>query len=1223
VPTVDNNVIIPASCTYYPIISEITGKGLSINNTDNTYCCKSLTIESGASVTLKNNVDWTYPNLSCSGILTINGKFTHSYHASKINMCFLNSGSNVTVNSTGVFNVGNMGNSPDRYNTLVLNDGAKLNINGGTVSIMNEFIHKGELNITSGTLYIKRYGSGNNPAQTDGGPSWDSYATAKLNIQDGDVYICGNQSGKRMIDWNAAKTVNWTGGTLHLTLKEHTSGADNSTNLKFSGHSIYNLTIDRSGMTNTIEELTGNDLIVKGNLTITNGTLATATKNISVAGNWTNNGTFTAGTGSVFFSGANKTIGGTKTSTFYNLTLLDGSSYTINPTTDRAEVTNTFITENNSTLNLAAGKKLSLLSSTNTINGNITTASTKYDEATLQNTGNFEIFIRRDNTLSGSGTIAADVLIFKDAGNSSITNLGSDITIDGSLWISNEWGNEAKLVLGTHKMTVAGNWISNGIFDSGTGTVVLNPTENRTIRTFTPISVGGTVANDNNFYNLKVQAASGKTVKLLRDGTGIEDQTNNPYAGHLRVKNNLEVLSGIFSTGGPDVAGRKFISQNVTLVETGATLNIGGLTGSETSWGKYVSEFHGDIILRGNITTTRTVGDGYAEMFLLGARLKGSGNIDEFGCDIQIHNAATTTQVSDSYIKGSLIIAATGTLICESNKILTVGGDFYVYNNLTHKGTVNVYGNMTNGSYTTGVVNLNSSVFNFIQSGSKFTKLDKKIGFGEVNIKGGGTRVFQQDIDCASDLTIDAGSTMDMYTTSPKNISLSQSANFVNNGTFVPYTNTVSFIGNVAQNITGSTQTKFYILEINKTGSGVYPQNIAQVSNQLMLTNGIFYTSTSKYISLLDQSSVSPAGGKATSFVNGPVFKTGRDGISGNYSFVFPTGKNGIWARIASIHHGGTTANTDQFMAEYFDFPYPVLDYDISIQAVSTVEYWNLSKLTGNTDLQKKVKLYSDDKDRSGITSFTDDADLTVAHFNTTTQKWEDVGLTGSFESGSTGWILSDFNNDFSPFTFASKLGNNPLPVTLLSFDAEFKNKVVETSWSTATEFNTDRFVVQKSKDLVHFTDVGSIQASGFSNQTLNYSLIDDAPWDNISYYRLKTVDFDNSFAYSQIVSVNSSLDSENGKTAQQNSFELLSLYPNPVVDEFYVMVNALENTKLTLSITDVNGKLIYQKHLSILESENKIWLNASSFVDGFYILTLHNERYKESKKFVKWPNGF
>ncbi|MDD4149628.1 MAG: GEVED domain-containing protein [Bacteroidales bacterium] len=965
----------------------------------------------------------------------------------------------------------------------------------------------------------------------------------------------------------------------------------------------------------------GSNINLDGNLIIhqTTSDLDLSTYDLSVSGNWTNNGTFTAGTGSVFFSGASKTIGGTKTSTFYNLSFLDGSSYTLNPTTDRAEVDHTFIIESNSSLNLADGKRLSLRSSTNTINGNITTASTKYDEATLQSTGNFEIFIRRDNTLSGSGTIAADVLFFKDSGISSTTSLGSDITIDGSVWVSYEWTNQAKLSLGTHTLSVAGNWISNGNFDSGTGTVVFNPTDNRTIRTFTTIS-SGTVATANNFWNLRVEAASGKTVKLVRDGSGTEEPTNNPYSGHLIVKNNLEVLSGTFSTGGSDMAGRKLVSKNVTLVETGATLNIGGNSSYESGWGTYVSEFRGDIILHGNITSTRPCFNGYAEIFLLGARLKGSGNTDEFGCDVQIHNEAVTSQVSDVYIKGSLIIGGSGTLICESNKVLTIGGDFYVYHNLTHKGTVNVHGNMTSGTtHVTETVNINTSVFNFIQTGTKTAKLDKKIWFGEVNIKGGGTRTFEQDIDCAADLTIDASSTMDMYSTTPKNISLSQNANFVNNGTFVPYTNTVSFTGNSAQNITGSTQTKFYNLEINKTGSGVYPQNIAEVSNKLMLTNGIFYTSTSKYISLLDQSSVSPAGGKATSFVNGPVFKTGRDGNPGDYSFVFPTGKNGVWARIAAEHTSGTTANTDQFMAEYFDFPYPIVAFDASIQAVSTVEYWNLAKLDGNANLQKKVKLYSEDKNRSGITSFTTDDDLTVAHFNTTTQKWEDITLDASDESGSTGWVMSASNSNFSPFTFGSKTGDNPLPVSLLGFDAELQNKTVETKWSTASEYNTDYFIVQKSKDLQGFMDVGIVKAAGFSNELQSYKLIDDAPWDNISYYRLKIVDFDNTFEYSKIVAVNAPKDDMQKLTeAQANTFELISLYPNPVIDEFYVLVDATENTSLTLSITDISGKLIYQNQVAIKKGENKISLNASNFVEGFYILTLHNEKNRESRKFVK-----
>ncbi len=1367
VPTVSDNVIIPASCTYYPVITSV---GLSINNTSVTNRCKSLTINNGASVSINTSGLYVY----CSGDLNVTGALNYSAGACT-NRFFIQSGGNVVVNQSGIINIGNMGITADRYNGIELFDGGTLSINGGTVIIMNTLKHQGTLNITTGHLYLKHYGgSGNNIP-------WDAYATSKTNISGGNVHISGVESGERMIDWNAAQSVNITGGDIILELKKHSSGVDNNANLKFGGHSIYNLTINRLGMTNTIEDVLDNGVIVKGNLTITNGTLANTTKNIKVfgdwinngtytcgtgtttlsglnntikgtnnttfynlvldnnasytiapttgdrarvngnlttnagsvlkiasgkvldfygatavingdliaeaandnaipttnsgrdfdinnsasvsctgiiqadtrilggtttlasninlngnviihttagatlnlssynlttQGNWTNNGTFTAATGSVFFSGVNKTIDGANKSTFYNLSLLNGASYTLNSTLDRAEVTHTFISELNSNLTLAVGKKLSLLSSINTINGNISTDSTKYSE--VNNTANFEIYIRRDNILSGSGTIGADVLLYKDAGISSVTTLGSNLTLDGSFWVCKQSGENAKLVLGAHTFTIAGNWISDGTFDSGTGTVVFNPTDNRTIRTFTPIT-NGNVPVDNNFYNLKIQATAGKTIRLVKDGTGVEHQTDNSYSGHLRVQNNLEVMSGIFSTGDNTGIGRKLISNKVTLVESGATLNIGG-NSDESNWGNYVTTFYGDIILRGNIITTRPLTSGYAEIFLLGARLMGSGNMNEFGCDVQIHTTAITTQESDVYIQGDLIIQDGGTLKCELNKVLTVGGTFYLYNNLTHKGTVNVYGNMTSGSilyHNADVVNINTSIFNFIQSASKYTFLNKKLWFGQVNIVGG-TRVFQQDIDCASDLTINSGATMNMFVTTPKNLSLSQDANFINNGTFVPYTDTVSFTGNAAQNITGNTQTTFYNLQINKSGSGVYPQNIAQVSNQLILSNGIFHTSSSKYISLLDQSSVAPEGGNATSFVNGPIFKTGRNGVGGDYSFVFPTGKNGIWARVATQHYGGTPATTDQFMAEYFDFPYPVLTFDESVYDISSVEYWNLSKISGDAGLQKKVKLYSEDKSRSGIASFTANADLTVAHFNTTTQKWEDIGLTASSETGNSGWVVSNFNANFSPFTFASKTGQNPLPVSLLSFGATLINKVVATKWVTASEHNTNYFILQKSKDMIDFVEVGTISAAGFSNELQNYQFDDNSPWDHISYYRLKIVDFDNSYTYSEAVAINNPRVIGEENTQQASSFELVSLYPNPVKDEFSVLVYAQENTKLTISITDLTGKLVYQNQLTIQKGDSKISLNATHFVNGFYILTLNNELDKISKKFVK-----
>lgn len=1371
IPTVTNNVIIPSGCANYPLI---TTDGLSINNTTVAKRCKSLHIDNAASVTVNGSLLYIY----CSGEIQISGVLHHN--AGSNSNCFeVNMGGEVTVKNGGMLNIGSTaltGGLPagtiNQYNDLYINDGT-LNIEpGAKVFVQDNLVltgtagNNGNVNMFGGELWIKYFGSG---SSSDLG--FDIWPNSVLNVSDGEIFICGQYSGLKMLDWSASASVSITGGTINL--RNAQSGSTNNVgSINFKGHTINNLVIDRNAASTglsvntdnvviagdlTIEsgstflandlnftlhgdfinnatftpgsgtvtlkgsdkEITGNSstnfnnlifdnnssytitpttgdrINVYGDLTLNTGSVlnissgkmldyygddaiisgdivavdnldgtrdfdfnntaslscsgmisadlriynnqtslasdidldgdliinqATSDLNlgiydISVLGSWTNNGVFTAGTGSVLFSGVSETIGGANKSTFYDLSFLDGASYTVNPTADRIEVTNNFLTETNSTLNLATGKKLSLFSSTNTINGNITTESSKYDEAVLESTSNFEIYIRRDNTLSGSGVIGADVLLFKDVGFSSTTTLGSDLTIDGSLWISNEWAQPATLVAGNHKLYVSGNWISNGVFNSETSTIVLNPTDNRKIRTFTPIA-SGVVAASNNFWNLTIAASADKTVSLDRDGSGTEDQVTNPYSGHLRVKNNLEVLSGTFSTGETGVAGRKLISNNVSLIEEGATLNIGGLA-TESNWGYFVTTFYGDIILKGNITTTRPLSSGFAEIFLMGARLKSSGTVDEFGCDVQIHTTAITTQESDVYIKGDLIIQDDGTLICESNKILTVNGNFYLYESLVHEGTVNVHGNMTSGGYVTNNVDIDESIFNFIQSGTKYVYLDKTINFGEVNILGG-TREFRQDIDCASDLTITNGSIMDMYVTAPKNLSLSQSANFINSGSFVPYTNTVSFTGNSAQNITGSTQTTFYNLEVDNSGVGVYPQNIASVSNQLLLTNGVFNTTTSKYISLLDQSSVSPEGGQANSFVNGPIFKTGRDGVGGGYSFVFPTGKNGVWARIAAEHHSGTTAVSDQFMAEYFDYPYPVVDFDASIEAVSTVEYWNLAKITGNADLQKKVKLYSEDKNRSGIVSFTTDDDLTVAHFNTVTQKWEDIGLTGSNESGSTGWVISDFNDDFSPFTFGSKTGDNPLPIELLSFDAKLDETTVLCSWSTASEFNTDYFIVEKSVDMISFSDVGVLKAAGFSNQIQNYQLLDNQPFDNVSYYRLKSVDFDKSYSYSDIVAINNPVISKPDIKTSESTIEIMSLYPNPVKDEFYVIVNSDENVRTIITISDISGKTIYQNHAQLLLGTNRISLNAHNYTEGFYILSITDNKTVKSVKFVR-----
>lgn len=111
----------------------------------------------------------------------------------------------------------------------------------------------------------------------------------------------------------------------------------------------------------------------------------------------------------------------------------------------------------------------------------------------------------------------------------------------------------------------------------------------------------------------------------------------------------------------------------------------------------------------------------------------------------------------------------------------------------------------------------------------------------------------------------------------------------------------------------------------------------------------------------------------------------------------------------------------------------------------------------------------------------------------------------------------------------------SPLPVELVSFHAEAENGNVVINWSTATEQNSDRFVVERSQDGVFFEDVATVQAAGNSSTYRNYTTVDDAPLFGSSYYRLRQWDLDGTQSESPITAVH-----VKGEGAT------IKVYPNP-----------------------------------------------------------------------------
>jgi hypothetical protein len=143
----------------------------------------------------------------------------------------------------------------------------------------------------------------------------------------------------------------------------------------------------------------------------------------------------------------------------------------------------------------------------------------------------------------------------------------------------------------------------------------------------------------------------------------------------------------------------------------------------------------------------------------------------------------------------------------------------------------------------------------------------------------------------------------------------------------------------------------------------------------------------------------------------------------------------------------------------------------------------------------------------------------------------------------------------------------SPLPVKLVSFNATANQTegMVETNWTTAIEINNDYFEIERSADAINFTPVSRVKGAGNSTALLNYSFNDVKPLNGLSYYRLKQVDFDGAFTYSDIVGVT---------LGKQSS---VVLYPNPTQNEFTVdIANASENIKV--SILDLNGREVFAR---------------------------------------------
>ncbi|MES2727904.1 MAG: T9SS type A sorting domain-containing protein [Bacteroidota bacterium] len=224
----------------------------------------------------------------------------------------------------------------------------------------------------------------------------------------------------------------------------------------------------------------------------------------------------------------------------------------------------------------------------------------------------------------------------------------------------------------------------------------------------------------------------------------------------------------------------------------------------------------------------------------------------------------------------------------------------------------------------------------------------------------------------------------------------------------------------------------------------------------------------------------------------------------------------------------------------------------------------------------------------------------------------------GSFWSGYPSSTVNTTAKTISIPTITNSVGvftgtdaNAALPVQLIQFTANPVAKDVWLNWVTASELNNKGFVVERSVNGKDFEYVNFVKGKGNSANTHKYSFSDPLALEKAStlYYRLKQVDFDGAFTYSNIVKVS---------IFNTEPFAI-KVFPNPFTENFQLELVTPENGIAEVSISDITGKEVYKTTLNPLAGKNIFAMdNISALHGGIYFIKVSQGNNQSISKIVQ-----
>jgi hypothetical protein len=229
---------------------------------------------------------------------------------------------------------------------------------------------------------------------------------------------------------------------------------------------------------------------------------------------------------------------------------------------------------------------------------------------------------------------------------------------------------------------------------------------------------------------------------------------------------------------------------------------------------------------------------------------------------------------------------------------------------------------------------------------------------------------------------------------------------------------------------------------------------------------------------------------------------------------------------------------------------------------------------------------------------------MTTVRYNNKSSITVRMGSTASNTNATDPRMFSVW---FKTFAFMAPI---TLPVKLLDFTANYTKPNALLNWTTGQEHNFNYFMIERSTDGANFTQVALVFGAGESNANINYSYNDKdlKGREGVIYYRLKQVDIDGKFSYSNVRII---------RLGDEKTSISLTTFPNPVATDLRITLpSSWQNKHLHIDLYNVGGQLVAAH--DIANSSQTESISVASLQKGIYFVQVRNGAETAKQRIVK-----